>query len=95
MTPSGAFASPKEFSDERDRLAGVSELPAHDHHQRESEEKEQQRRDRVLDPDRLVILREDICAPEPRGRVVVRGGSLQERLMRLHSRVLSLSRNVR
>ena len=51
-------------------LAGIGELPAHQHHQREAEEQEQQARDRVLDADYLVVDREDVLAPEAQLLVV-------------------------
>ena len=65
----------EEAADDRQRRAGVGELKAHQHHQREAEEQEQQAGDRVLDPDRLVVDREDVLAPEAELRVmrVVRG----------------------
>jgi hypothetical protein len=50
--------------EQRQRAARVGELPAHQHHQREAEEQEQQAGDRVLDADDLVVGREDVRAPE-------------------------------
>ena len=49
---------------QRQRGARVGELPAHQHHQREAEEEEQQAGDGVLDADDLVVGREDVLAPE-------------------------------
>ena len=54
----------EELADERQRGARVGELPAHQHHQREAEEQEQQAGDGVLDADDLVVGREDVLAPE-------------------------------
>ena len=49
---------------QRHRRARVGELPAHQHHQGEAEEQEQQAGDGVLDADDLVIGGEDVLAPE-------------------------------
>ena len=48
----------------RQRRARVGELPAHQHHQREAEEQEEQAGDGVLDTDDLVVDREHVRAPE-------------------------------
>ena len=54
----------EEVADERQRRARVSELPAHQHHQRKAEEQEQEAADAVLDADDLVVGGEDVLAPE-------------------------------
>ena len=62
--PPGMRASPKSAPMQRQRRARVGELPAHQHHQREAEEQEQQAGDGVLDADDLVVDGEDVLAPE-------------------------------
>ena len=58
---------------QRHRLARVGDLPAHDHHQAETEQQEQQGGDPILNADDLVVRGEHIRAPETRllvGRLV-------------------------
>ena len=64
MMPIGARACPSNMPIERDRPAGIGQLPPHDHHQREAEEQEQQAGNRVLNADHLVIDREHVFPPE-------------------------------
>ncbi len=61
---------PEQAPEERQRASRVRQLPPHQHHQAEAEEQEQQPGDRVLDPDRLVVEREDVL-PEESLRLVV------------------------
>ncbi len=49
-----------------DRVARISNLPAHDHHQAETEKEKHQRGNAVLDADDLVIGGKDILLPKPR-----------------------------
>jgi hypothetical protein len=56
----------EELADERDGLAGMGDLPAHQQHEAEAEEHEEQRRDAVLHADHLVVGGKDIFPPEPR-----------------------------
>ena len=62
--PPGAFAAPRQSTDDRHRLARKGELPPHDQHESETEQHEEQRRETVLDTDHLVILGEDVLPPE-------------------------------
>ena len=80
----------EERADDRQRRARVGELPAHQHHQAEAEEQEQQAGDRVLDPDRLVVDGEDVLPPEAEllvgsvvGGSVVRGCGFETHLWTL------------
>ena len=54
----------EQAADERDGLARVGELPAHQHHQEEADQQEHHRRDGVLDADDLVVGREEVAPPE-------------------------------
>ena len=69
--PLGARSWPEPHADQRNRPARIGQLPPHQHHQREAEEQEEQRGDRVLDADDLVIEREHVLAPEPELVVVM------------------------
>ena len=59
---------PKNVLEQRFRspaaLAGIGQLPAHQHHQAKTEEEENQPADAVLNPDHLVIGRENVFSPE-------------------------------
>ena len=44
---------------------GIRQLPAHQHHQGETEEQKNQAAEAVLDADDLVIGRENVFSPEP------------------------------
>ena len=52
-------------------LARIGHLPAHQHHQDETEQQEQQRGEAVLDADDFVVGGENVFAPET--RLVVMG----------------------
>ena len=54
----------EQGADHRHRHARVGELPAHDHHEHEPEEQKDQAGNPVLDPDDLVISRDDVFLPE-------------------------------
>src|SRR6185503_20193807 len=58
---------------QRQRLAGEGEVPAHQHHQAEAEEQEEQAGDGVLDADHLVIGGKDVVAPETERVMLVPG----------------------
>ena len=49
----------------------IRQLPAHHHHEREAEKQEDQPGDHVLDPDHLVIRREDVFPPPAELVVIV------------------------
>ena len=68
--PPGMRASPRSLPSSGSGCARVGELPAHQHHQREAEEQEQQAGDGVLDADHLVVDGEDVLPPEPELLVV-------------------------
>jgi hypothetical protein len=59
MKPYGIFSGIEVVGGRRDR-----ELPAHQQHHREPDQQEQERGDQVLDPDDLVIDREDVLPDE-------------------------------
>src|SRR5207237_9112586 len=63
----------EKLAEHRQRLPGIGELPAHHHHQTEAEEEKDQRGDRVLDADDLVVDREEVLAPERQLVVAVIG----------------------
>jgi hypothetical protein len=54
-------------------LARIRQLPAHQHHERKPKEKENQPGDPVLNPNNLVIGRDDVLPPERKFVVVVPG----------------------
>jgi hypothetical protein len=54
------------------RHAGKGELPAHEHHEREAEEHEDEPGDQVLDADDLVVRGEDVAADEAELVMLVR-----------------------
>src|SRR4029077_8215162 len=51
-------------TDQRERLPGIGELPSHQHHEAETEEKENQPTEAVLNPDDFVVGREDVLTPK-------------------------------
>ena len=53
----------EKFADHWQRLAGISQLPAHQHHQAKAKEQEGETAKTVLNPDHFVIGGEDIFAP--------------------------------
>src|SRR5881397_4025162 len=55
----------EKFPDHRQRLARISQLPAHQHHQAEAEEQERQTTKPVLNPDHLMVGGENIFSPPP------------------------------
>ena len=59
------------LADQRNGLAGVGDLPAHQQHQHEAEQQEEQSGHGVLDADHLVIDGEDVRLPEPQLVVLV------------------------
>ena len=60
--------------DDRHRLPGNAELPAHAHRQQAADGAEEHAGEEVLEPDHLVIVRPDVGAEEPvMVRVVVVG----------------------
>ena len=61
----------ERVADHRQRLARIRQLPAHQHHEAEAEEQENQPGDAVLDPDHLVIGRDDVFSPEWKFVVIV------------------------
>ena len=63
----------ERVADQRQRLARIGQLPAHQHHERETEEEENQAGDAVLDPDHLVVGRDDVLSPERKFVVIVPG----------------------
>src|SRR4029077_17759722 len=51
------------FADHRQRLAGIRQLPAHQHHQAESKEEEHQPAEAILNSDHFVVGRKNIFSP--------------------------------
>ena len=62
--PAGHARIAEDLPERRQRGAWIGELPAHQHHQREAKQEEQQACDGVLDPDDLVVGGEDVRTPE-------------------------------
>ena len=58
------LAQPLHQKPKRQRLAGIRQLPAHEHHQAEAKEEEHQGSQAVLNADHLVVGREDVLSPE-------------------------------
>src|SRR6266487_455109 len=61
----------EKFTDQRQRLAGISQLPAHQHHQAKAEEQERETAQTVLNPDHFVVGGENIFSPPPELVVLV------------------------
>src|SRR5882757_5976135 len=61
----------EKFADHRQRLTGVSQLPAHQHHQAKAEEQERESTKTVLDPDHLVVGGKNIFSPPTKLMVFV------------------------
>src|SRR5947207_14288038 len=61
----------EKFTDQRQRLAGISQLEAHQHHQAKAEEQERETAQTVLDPDHLVVGGKDIFSPPTKLMVFV------------------------
>src|SRR5438067_9318536 len=55
----------KPFADHRQRLAGIRQLPAHQHHQAESKEEEHQPAEAVLNSDHFVVGGKNVFSPPP------------------------------
>src|SRR6266536_5022534 len=53
------------FANDRQRLAGIRQLPAHQHHQAESKEEEHQPAKAILNSDHFVVGGKDIFSPPP------------------------------
>src|SRR5438270_5626030 len=62
---------PESVADDGQGMAGISQLPTHQHHQRETEEEENQPGNAVLDADDLVVGRDNVFPPERQLVVVV------------------------
>src|SRR5206468_10206285 len=61
----------EKFTDQRQRLARISQLEAHQHHQAKAEEQERETAQTVLNPDHLVIGGENIFSPPTKLMVFV------------------------
>ena len=61
----------EQRTDDRHRSALMRELPAHHKHEHEAEEEKDEAGEPVLDPDDLVIGREDVFAPPVQLMVIV------------------------
>src|SRR6266487_4812724 len=70
----------EKFPDHRQRLARISQLPAHQHHQAEAEEQERETAKTVLNPDHFVVCGENIFAP-PTKLMVFMFGSVRVRIV--------------
>src|SRR6266480_6277743 len=55
----------EKFADHRQRLAGISQLPAHQHHEAKAKEQEREPTETVLNPDHLVVSGENVFPPPP------------------------------
>src|SRR5438105_10070209 len=55
----------EKFTDQRQRLAGISQLEAHQHHQAKAEEQERETAQTVLNPDHFVVGGENVFSPPP------------------------------
>src|SRR5436305_7775775 len=53
----------EKFADHWQRLAGISQLPAHQHHQAKTKKQEGETAKTVLNPDDLMVGGEDIFTP--------------------------------
>src|SRR5438067_7489243 len=62
----------KPFADHRQRLAGIRQLPAHQHHQAESKEEEHQPAEAILNSDHFVVGGKNIFSPPPELVMLVR-----------------------
>src|SRR4029453_1774054 len=60
------------FANDRQRLAGIRQLPAHQHHQAESKEEEHQPAEAILNSDHFVVGGKDIFSPPPELVMLVR-----------------------
>src|SRR6267378_1488544 len=61
----------QKFTDQRQRLAGISQLEAHQHHQAKAEEQERETAQTVLNPDHFVVGGKNIFSPPPELVVLV------------------------
>jgi hypothetical protein len=59
------------FEDPRHRLAGISQLPPHQHHQTKSEEQKCQAAQAILNPDHFVVGGENVFTPKSKLVVLV------------------------
>src|SRR6266480_4627562 len=61
----------EKFTDQWQRLAGISQLEAHQHHQAKAEEQERETAQTVLNPDHFVVGGKNIFSPPPELVVLV------------------------
>src|SRR5436190_6419729 len=61
----------EKFTDQRQRLAGISQLEAHQHHQAKAEEQERETAQTVLNADHFVVGGKNIFSPPPELVVLV------------------------
>src|SRR5436190_1776120 len=52
------------LANDRQRLTGIRQLPAHHHHQAKTEEQERESAQTVLDPDHFMVGRENVFSPK-------------------------------
>jgi len=55
----------EKFTDQRQRLARISQLEAHQHHQAKAEEQERETAQTVLNSDHLMVGGENVFSPPP------------------------------
>ena len=60
----GAENVGQPFTDDRQRLTGIGQLPAHQHHQGKAKKQKDQATNSVLNADHLVIGGEDVFSPK-------------------------------
>src|SRR5437773_7549263 len=61
------------FANDRQRLAGIRQLPAHQHHQAEAKEEEHQPAEAILNSDHFVVGGKNIFSPPSELVMLVRG----------------------
>src|SRR5207248_295798 len=69
----GAKEVAEGVADERQCLPGISQLPAHQHHQGKTEEEEDEAAEAVLDTDDLVVAGENVFSPKAEFVMLVLG----------------------
>jgi hypothetical protein len=55
----------EKFANYRQRLARISQLPAHQHHQTKAKEQEDESTKTVLNPNHLMVGGENVFSPPP------------------------------
>ncbi len=60
----GSDGLTQQLTDDRNFLARIGELPAHEHDQAEAEEQEDQRRHHILNTDDFVVSRKYVLTPK-------------------------------